>query len=192
MMIEHGKTACFKKDKKGYLPAHVACSRHCSPEKLTMLLEANPASLTSKTNDGSTLLSLAASTATKSHPNYALIDELKRHLHAAGHYEAAAEIPSRVSSDDTTEVKPSTNRRDQVSTAISDLRTSDTRKRKYTADSEDGWKRHLCSNANTLEARSTRPRKRKVTADDGDDPADLLLHFSRHHSNEKIKRIAKV
>jgi hypothetical protein len=73
MMIEHGQQACFKRDKKGYLPAHVACSRHCSPEKLLMLLAANPDSLTSRTNDGHSLLSLAMSTATKSHPNYALV-----------------------------------------------------------------------------------------------------------------------
>jgi hypothetical protein len=72
-MIEHGQQACFKRDKKGYLPAHVACSRHCSPEKLLMLLAANPDSLTSRTNDGHSLLSLAMSTATKSHPNYALV-----------------------------------------------------------------------------------------------------------------------
>jgi hypothetical protein len=75
-MIEHGSRACFIKDRKGYLPAHVACSRHCSPEKLGMLLAANPAALNATTKDGQTLLSLAINTATKSHPNYALIDEL--------------------------------------------------------------------------------------------------------------------
>jgi hypothetical protein len=66
------------KDKKGYLPAHVAASRHCSPEKLRMLLAVNPGSLRETTADGETLMSLATSTATKSHPNYALIDELHR------------------------------------------------------------------------------------------------------------------
>jgi hypothetical protein len=81
MMIEHGSDACFKRDKKGYLPAHVACSRHCSPQKLRMLLSVNPASLYEKTEEGGTLLSLATKTATKSHPNYALIDELNRQLH---------------------------------------------------------------------------------------------------------------
>lgn len=80
MIIEKGGQACFMKDKKGYLPAHVACSRHCSPEKLRMLLAVNPQSLFDKTNKGETILDLAKSTATKSHPNYALIDELNRQL----------------------------------------------------------------------------------------------------------------
>ena len=42
-----------------------------------MLLEANPASLRAITNDGKTPLALANSTATKSHPNYALIKALE-------------------------------------------------------------------------------------------------------------------
>lgn len=79
-MIERGPSACFKRDKKGWLPAHVACSRHCSPDKLRMLLQVNPDSLHSRTADGKSLLELATRSATKSHPNYALIDELRRQL----------------------------------------------------------------------------------------------------------------
>ena len=79
-LIERGKQSCFMVDKNGFLPAHIACSRHCSPEKLEMLLEVNPASLFAKTYNGSTLLSLAKSTATKSHPNYALINEIRRRM----------------------------------------------------------------------------------------------------------------
>jgi len=45
-----------------------------------MLLAVNPGSVHETTNAGETLLSLAQSTATKSHPNYALIDELHRQL----------------------------------------------------------------------------------------------------------------
>lgn len=71
------------RDKKGFLPAHVACSRHCSPEKLEMLLQVNPASLFAKTDDGRTLLVLAKSTATKSHPNYALISEIEKRVKIA-------------------------------------------------------------------------------------------------------------
>jgi hypothetical protein len=77
------------RDKKGYLPAHVACSRHCSPEKLRMLMAVYPASLYETTNSGHTVLSLATSTATKSHPNYALIDELNLQMqqaHARSHH----------------------------------------------------------------------------------------------------------
>ncbi|GKY93563.1 hypothetical protein MPSEU_000323700 [Mayamaea pseudoterrestris] len=76
-MIAKGPNACFIKDKKGFLPAHIACSRHCSPEKLHMLMEINPDALYAKTKDGDTLLSLATSTATKSHPNKTLIDALE-------------------------------------------------------------------------------------------------------------------
>lgn len=84
MMVQYGADACFMKDKKGYLPAHVACSRHCSPEKLHMLLKVHKAALTAKTNSGDTLLTLAIKSATRSHPNYALIDDLKRRLEEVG------------------------------------------------------------------------------------------------------------
>ena len=84
VMIEKGSRACFMPDKKGYLPAHVACSRHCSPEKLRMLLEVNPQALFDKTNKGETVLDLATKTATKSHPNYALIEELNRQISSQG------------------------------------------------------------------------------------------------------------
>lgn len=67
-MIEKGKRATYMKDKKGYLPIHVAVSRHVSPDKLRMLLDANPKSIVEKTNDGMTLLGLAQQTATRSHP----------------------------------------------------------------------------------------------------------------------------
>lgn len=67
-------------DKHGFLPIHIACSRHCSPDKLELLLDVNPASLYAVTHDGSTPLSLAESTATKSHPNYTLIVHLKKEL----------------------------------------------------------------------------------------------------------------
>lgn len=84
LMIQYGPQACFMRDKKGYLAAHVACSRHCSPEKLRMLLAVNPESLVTRTNDGQTLLSLAIGTATKSHPNYALIDAIRTKLDGIG------------------------------------------------------------------------------------------------------------
>jgi hypothetical protein len=80
MMIERGTSATYMKDKKGWLPIHVAVSRHCSPEKLRMLLKANPESLHSLTDSGQSILDLAKSTATKSHPNFALIGELEKHL----------------------------------------------------------------------------------------------------------------
>jgi hypothetical protein len=79
-MVDQGAKACFLKDSKGWLPVHVACSRHCSPEKLLMLLQVHPECLYATTNDGQTPLSLAKSTATKTHPNQKLIKEIKKQL----------------------------------------------------------------------------------------------------------------
>lgn len=79
-MLQHGPKAAFMKDKHGYLPAHVACFRHCSPKKLRMLLKVNPSSLYAKTNDGETMLDLAKRKATKSHPNVSLIDALQKRM----------------------------------------------------------------------------------------------------------------
>lgn len=79
-MIQRGREATAMKDKNGWLPIHIACSRHCSPEKLWMLLEVHPESLHEKTNEGDTPMSLATSTATSSHPNHKLIQALQRSL----------------------------------------------------------------------------------------------------------------
>lgn len=76
--------AAKMRDKKGWLPIHVATSRHCSPEKLDMLLEAYPESLTKTTNDGKTPLMLAKSTATKQHPNRTLLKALEERLKSSG------------------------------------------------------------------------------------------------------------
>lgn len=65
-------------DENGYLPIHIGCSRHCSIEKIKLLIDANPDSLHARTHQGKTPLSLAKSKATKSHPNYELIKILKR------------------------------------------------------------------------------------------------------------------
>jgi len=82
-MIDYGNQACFMRDKNGYLPIHVACSRHCSPAKLEMLLEVNPASLLATTDDGKTILYLAETTATVQHPNYTLIAEIEKRIELA-------------------------------------------------------------------------------------------------------------
>ena len=72
-------------DKHGNLPHHVACSRHVSPGKLEKLLEVNPRAMTEKNNQKATLLRLATSTATKSHPNNALIKYLEERMKEAGY-----------------------------------------------------------------------------------------------------------
>jgi hypothetical protein len=103
-MINKGMNASSLRDKKFWLPIHVACSRHCSPEKLKMLLEANPSSLFAKTGDGKSLMDLAKDTATKSHPNFALIAELERQLELGGSatYTEATQSRVVVTSPDST------------------------------------------------------------------------------------------
>lgn len=94
LMVNLAPKACFITDKKGYLAAHVACSRHCSPAKLQMLLTVNPDALYAKTNAGDTLLSLAKSTATKTHPNYRLISAIQDHLRVADGKPNRTTVPS--------------------------------------------------------------------------------------------------
>jgi hypothetical protein len=186
-LIRQGPQACFMKDRKGYLPAHVACSRHCSPEKLQMLLEVNPTSLFDRTNDGDTLLSLATKTATKSHPNYALIDDLQRRLHLAGITEDHA-VPNRVSSNDTTDTFSNSegspaNRSNGSNSLVSTTRvsrrrapvTSRSRKRRRTANAD-----HHQPNIKVEE--------------DTEQQANLLLHFSRQTNTTdlQIKNFASV
>ena len=79
-MIEAAPSAVFMREKEGHLPIHVACNRHCSPEKLRMLIQVYPQSLFEKTKKGETPLDLAESSATKAHPNFALLDELHRQM----------------------------------------------------------------------------------------------------------------
>lgn len=79
-MIRVAPSACFVRDRKGWLPIHIACHRNCSKEKLRMLLDVNPAFLHATTTDGESLLQLATSAATKSHPNKLLISELQARL----------------------------------------------------------------------------------------------------------------
>jgi hypothetical protein len=82
-MIQNYPQACFIPDKKGFLPAHVGCCRHCTEEKLELLLSVNPASLFAETNDGRNLLALVKTTATKAHPNLALIGLIERKIKSA-------------------------------------------------------------------------------------------------------------
>lgn len=84
-MIQSGLEAAKMRDRKGWLPVHVACSRHCSPEKLRLLLSANPTALTAKTDEGETLMDLARRTATRTHPNFALMTELAKQMHVGPH-----------------------------------------------------------------------------------------------------------
>ncbi|KAG7367034.1 ankyrin repeat domain protein [Nitzschia inconspicua] len=175
-MIQQGAQACFMRDKKGFLPIHVACSRHCSPEKLQMLLEVNPGSLYATTNDGDGLLDLATKHSTKSHPNYALIDDLRRRLQLsiAPHHFTPKQVSSTDSNDDsygTSDGSPaSVIRAPAIASGRAASKTTNSRK-----------------------------RKRKVTADDNiksmvdntQAQANLLLQFSRQ-THDDIKNFASV
>jgi hypothetical protein len=155
MMIDHGANACFMRDKKGFLPAHVACSRHCSPEKLRMLLDVNPTALRDETGDGHTLLSLATSTATKSHPNYALIDELNRQLAVA-----SGQVPAEDYNLTTSPL---------CTDKLSVYHTPQTSDASISMDSFES------------PLTSRRIRKRKLVVPE-DAAVNLLLHFSRNGS----------
>ena len=208
MMVNNGHEACFMKDKKGYLPAHVACSRHCSPEKLHMLLKVNRAALTAKTNSGDTLLSLAVKTATRTHPNYALIDDLKRRLEdVAGLGEDEAKM---LKEEETRRVVStfhgSDGSRRRATHVVMDrdehvLTTMEAMSPRVSSDdesdnlvtprlTEEAFRRQMAPSA--FLALTAVKRKRKVTEDEEDlDPATLLLHFSRH-TDRNVKLFARV
>ena len=155
-----GRKACFMKDHNGYLPIHIACSRHASPSKIAMLLDINPASLHAITDKGESCLALAEKNATKSHPNYALIDDLRKRLRSSGTY-----IPNHPAAVSSNEGTCSTSEGSIASEGTGSVKT--TKRRKST--------------------KQPRKRKRKVTADDDikamfeDDKeqANLLLSLSR-------------
>lgn len=171
-MIDNGAEACFMRDKKGFLPAHVACSRHCSPEKLRMLLSVNPRALHDPTGDGHTLLSLATMTATKSHPNYALIDELNRLLTAS----ATSPIPL--------DGEAARRRTVVTGTITSPILAHMTRRPMFNTPTASDASVSDASSFRTDPTESpTRPnRKRKTPVVPEDAAVNLLLHFSRHGS----------
>lgn len=202
MMVQNGREACFMKDKKGYLPAHVACSRHCSPEKLHMLLKINRGALTSKTNAGDTLLSLAIKSATRSHPNYALIDDLKRRLDDIGMRSHEVKLLRDEESRRVSKFENSDGRRNR-SPRMAICSEPELVSIKCTMSSRPSCdeNQEMLSTTENFSSPATYspqnlkikvPRKRKVTEDEEMDPATLLLHFSRHTNNKQIKLVASV
>ena len=206
-MIHYGRQACFMRDKKGFLPIHVACSRHCSPEKLEMLLEVNPASLFAETDDNRSLLALAKGTATKSHPNYALISEIERRLEMAS---LSAATPPR--GTDPFHV-PTSKQKDlagagallnpravgnlllasdeQASTTGVRKQRKSKRKRKAVVKQEDfpavdetrgRYAPRVKRGDILMDPVDTSSASSSLQHDDSE-PANLLLHFSRHMEN---------
>jgi len=138
-----------------------------------MLLSVHPMSLREMTYDGQTLLSLAMSTATKSHPNYALIDELNRQLQAT-RTDPLPSFPTAISSEGESD--------------------SASRDRLDSNDSSKSWQPSLEA-VDEQKQPSARARKRKSSKEDT--PADLLLHFSRNAPRTSLEqtspsRIAEV
>jgi hypothetical protein len=142
-----------------------------------MLLEVNPQSLHATTNDGDGLLDLATKHSTKSHPNYALIDDLRRRLQLspAPHHLT----PNRVSSDDTNDDTHSTKGSSPAGRVMGAAA--------------------VLSGPNAQQTSKRRKRKRTVTADDDvktmidntQEQANLLLQFSRR-THDDIKNFASV
>ena len=168
-MISRGKQATFIKDKNGYLPAHIAASRHVSPNKLRMLLAANPDCIIARTDDGMTLLSLAQSTATASHPNYRLIGTLREALQQAGctgaALDAASVIPARVSSGDASSDSSKSNEEPKVA------KQKQKQKRKPKKAAGKRSTKHIKIKQEVLENHGTNNL-------DTPGAADLLLHFA--------------
>lgn len=155
------------KDKKGWLPAHVACSRHCSPEKLKMLLAVNPGALYERTYRQETLLDLAKTSATKSHPNYALIEEINRQYSSSVAYSptSAFQSPSPVQ------------HMHMHAMPISDHSDVSVRSRLDSNDSGNTLSQQPWGNeTRTVKVERKRPRKRKATEDNA---TQALLMLSR-------------
>lgn len=203
-MIQYGRQACFLRDKKGFLPIHVACSRHCSPEKLGMLLEANPASLFAETDDGRTILVLAKTTASPSHPNYTLIAEIERRIasSSASPSKVMCQFSTKGSQDSETdyfnEGSPSflTSTENNESAAHNLAATQQCkkgkpkpkRKRKATITKKNYRKgRNHNSYKQEQEQEDSEPanlpshqENAPPIKQEDSEPANLLLHFSRH------------
>jgi hypothetical protein len=188
-LIQRGRRSCFMIDKKGFLPAHVACSRHCSPEKLDMLLRVNPGSLFAVTSGGDTLLSLATKTATKSHPNYALINDIRSRLDLSTAAAAAAAHPSRVSSTDSSE--QGTNSKGTKGFGSSLGSTSYNEAASPMAQVRQPKRKHKskCKRKITIDDQDTRTA---IKTEEVSEQANLLLHFSRHMDDDVGKYIAQV
>jgi hypothetical protein len=194
MMIDNGAEACFMKDKKGYLPAHVACSRHCSPEKLRMLLAVNPAALYETTNEGKTLLDLANQTATKSHPNYALIDELQRQLHDQT-MDHPLEATTRVSSEEEDSIRDRLDSNDSAKSWVPTLEEIPQEGAAF-----GGIVPQPIVSPRIVPPRpvNINKRRRAQSAEPDNNAVDLLLNFSRNGSprasldDEAPSRVAAV
>lgn len=181
-IIHFGKAATRLKDRKGWLPIHVACSRHCSPEKLRMLLEAYPQSLHERTSNGQSLLELAKQTATKTHPNYALIAELEQQLLNSSMDDGR--------NDEVVELFTRDPRPPEAPKMLQTVPFRSTRKRTRQPGKASDEVVELCTLApkmpeppkmlQTVPFRSTRRRSRQPTQKQRSaEAANLLLHFSR-------------
>ena len=177
------------RDKNGFLPAHVACSRHCSPEKLEMLLDVNPGSLFEKTKDGKTPLALAKLKATKSHPNYALITDIERRVKVAslrvstsvamGHFNAGYDMIPDLDSFNQSSVNF-----DSITESVTGIGSplSQENKPKRKIKQEDASSNNV-SKKKIRQNTSSDPVSHRMIKQEDSDPANLLLHFSRHTDN---------
>ena len=127
-----------------------------------MLLEVNPNSLYATTNEGYTLLSLAQSTATKSHPNYALIEELKRK-----HDQSPAPHPARVVSNDAGTSNGEEVDVDDVYFTISNKRTAVTQAGHALLETPTPNKRRKYRRGNNWQSPQVQPQNGRVDSGRG-------------------------
>jgi hypothetical protein len=124
-----------------------------------MLLSIHPGALFEETFDGHSLLSLATSTATKSHPNYALIDELNRQMSdAKGNFKVVSP------SDSNPIFTPVSSEADDTSRGH--------------LDSNDSGKLLWEDYTDYIPSK----KRKALIFETSSDAANLLLHFSRNGS----------
>jgi hypothetical protein len=167
-----------------------------------MLLKVHKAALTAKTNDGDTLLGLAIKSATRSHPNYALIDDLKRRLEEVGvnHEDSVLledEQARRISKLEGIETQEYCLRQHHrlVSGVSPDISTYED------GDSDEEWTpapivtplKHKTRGGGRKRKRMTEYHQEEGEETENlEDPVNLLLNFSRQYTDKRIKLIASV
>mmetsp|Transcript_32097 Transcript_32097/g.73789 ORF Transcript_32097/g.73789 Transcript_32097/m.73789 type:complete len:234 (+) Transcript_32097:3-704(+) len=142
-----------------------------------MLLQANPSSLFAKTGNGQSLQELAKHTATKSHPNFALLTELEKQCKLASERSS-----THLNQDDLRDDDDDNDDDDDDKSEESDVcMTPKKRSVKTRARRPSGTSKTSCRNSPRSR---NRPRSQNVTLSNSRkrraEAADLLLHFSRN------------
>lgn len=133
-----------------------------------MLLQANPGSIREVINDQRTALQLAMDTATKSHPNYALIEALESAM-CGGDDSVGVQVPSATA---------------LVGSASFSSARNDEGKKKRKAKGKNSSRAVKAPKATPSKKRKRSEYRESADIETMDTPvaADLLLHFSRSNN----------